>query len=127
MGKVEICLEGNNCLIASAYPYTVQNTRNEEVMRGGRGMSLDQEKAAPDRHLVSWRSRIREQQLADNRRLNESIRSSLARDACSMSPLTKRRYFRASPSPSAPLSNKSVSVGNLNEQTRKQLEQHDNR
>ena len=91
-------------------------------------MSLDQDKAAPpDRHLVSWRSRIREQQLADNRRLNESIRNSLARDACSMSPLTKRRYFRASPSPAAPLNNKSVSVGNLNEKTRKQLEQHDNR
>ena len=35
----------------------------------------DQEKS---KHLVSWRTRIREQQLAENRRLNDSIRSSIS-------------------------------------------------
>ena len=90
--------------------------------RSLRGMSLDCNSNGEEdkyrHHLVSWRTRIRDQQLAENRRLNETIRNSLSRDQQSMSPLTKRRYFRtASPSP----------LRNLNEQARRHLEDHDNR
>ena len=46
--------------------------------RGGMEKTEEDKMSNANNHLVSWRSRIREQQLAENRRLNESIRSSLS-------------------------------------------------
>ena len=45
--------------------------------------NLEDKDICSNKHLVSWRARIREQQLADNRRINDTIRSSLScsRDA----------------------------------------------
>ena len=111
------------------------NCNVADERRNVRAVSLDHQKNEPDpdlphRHLLSWRSRIRDLQLAENRRMNATIRKSCGRESLSdLSPLTKRKYFRqSSPLTSNLMINAYSGNGsNPNANVRRQLEQHDNR
>ena len=52
--------------------------RGQSCVNYGLNNSTNIDENEKSRHLVSWRTRIREQQLAENRRLNDSIRSALS-------------------------------------------------
>merc|ERR1712136_551100 len=83
------------------------------------------------RYLVSWRTRIREQQLAENRRSNDSIRSALSssRETTPVNKIDleeKIKGFRNRRSNTPSISNVNSWRNNLNIYDRAPITRHDN-